>query len=76
MADAKRIGADRFGDVLELRRAEIADSEIEPPLDLPVGRIVKRTGDGEHRRNTCRRSDRFGDGLQRPRRFGSQTVWQ
>jgi hypothetical protein len=31
---------------LELRRAEIADSEIEPPLDLPVGLLgeTDRTG--------------------------------
>ena len=33
----QRIGPDRLGDVLELRRAEIGDREIEPPLDLPVG---------------------------------------
>ena len=36
-ADLKRIDPDRLGDVLELGRAEIADREIEPPLDLPVG---------------------------------------
>ena len=28
---------DRLGDVLELRRAEIADRQIEPSLDLPIG---------------------------------------
>ena len=33
----KRIDPDRFGDVLELRRAEIGDREIEPPLDLTIG---------------------------------------
>ena len=33
----ERIGPDRLGDVLELRRAEIGDGEIEPPLDLAVG---------------------------------------
>ena len=33
----KRIDPDRFGDVLELRRAEIADREIETPPDLTVG---------------------------------------
>ena len=37
LADVKRIDPDRLGDVLELRRAEIADGEIEPPLDLPIG---------------------------------------
>src|SRR5271166_2030922 len=36
-ADLKRIDPDRLGDVLELRRAEIVDGEIEPPLYLPVG---------------------------------------
>ena len=34
---SKRIDPDRLGDVLELGRAEIADREIEPPLDLPIG---------------------------------------
>ena len=37
LADFERIDPDRLGDVLELGRAEIADREIEPPLDLPVG---------------------------------------
>ena len=37
LADVERIDADRFGDVLELRRAEIVDRQIEPPLDLPIG---------------------------------------
>src|SRR5580704_4771846 len=37
LADLKRIDPDRFGDVLQLGRAEIGDREIEPPLDLPVG---------------------------------------
>ena len=36
-ADFERIDPDRLGDVLELGRAEIADREIEPPLDLPIG---------------------------------------
>ena len=36
-ADFKRIDPDRLGDVLELGRAEIADREIEPPLNLPIG---------------------------------------
>ena len=36
-ADVERIDPDRLGDVLELRRAEIGDREIEPSLDLPVG---------------------------------------
>ena len=36
-ADLQRIDPDRLGDVLELRRAEIGDREIEPSLDLPVG---------------------------------------
>src|SRR6476619_4281081 len=31
-ADFKRINPDRFGDVLELSRAEIADREIKPPF--------------------------------------------
>ena len=37
LADVKRIDPDRLGDVLELGRAEVADREIEPPLDLPIG---------------------------------------
>ena len=37
VADLKRIDPDRLGDVLELGRAEIGDSQIEPPLDLPIG---------------------------------------
>ena len=37
LADFERIDPDRLGDVLELRRAEIGDREIEPPLDLPIG---------------------------------------
>ena len=35
--DVKRIDPDRFGNVLELGRAEIGHGEIEPPLDLPIG---------------------------------------
>ncbi len=41
VADFERIDPDRLGDVLELRRAEIADREIEPPLDLPIGVLGK-----------------------------------
>ena len=37
----ERIDPDRFGDVLELGRAEIGDREIEPPLDLPIGVLGK-----------------------------------
>jgi len=37
LADFERIDPDWLGDVLELSRAEIADREIEPPLDLPIG---------------------------------------
>ena len=37
LADVKRIDPDRLGDVLELGRAEIADREIEPTLDLTIG---------------------------------------
>ena len=36
-ADFQRIDADRLGDVLELRRAEIGDREIEPPFHLAIG---------------------------------------
>ena len=36
-ADLQRIGADRLGDVLQLRLAEIGDREFEPRLHLPVG---------------------------------------
>jgi hypothetical protein len=35
--DLKRIDPNRFGDVLELGRAKVADGEIAPPLDLPIG---------------------------------------
>ena len=37
LADFERIDPDRLGDVLELRRAEIGDGEIEPPLHLAIG---------------------------------------
>ena len=37
----KRIGPHRLGDVLELRRAEVGDGEIEPPLHLPIGVLGK-----------------------------------
>jgi hypothetical protein len=33
----KRIGPDRLGDILELPGAEIADHDVEPGLDLPIG---------------------------------------
>ncbi len=36
-ADLQGIHPDRFGDVLELRRAEIGDGEIEAPFDLTIG---------------------------------------
>ena len=41
LADFQRIDPDRLGDVLELHGAEIADREIEPPLDLPIGVLGK-----------------------------------
>ena len=34
--DFERIDADRFGNILELRRPEVGDCEIEPPLHLTV----------------------------------------
>ena len=37
----QRINPDRLGDVLELRRAEIGNGEIEPALDLPIGVLGK-----------------------------------
>ena len=37
----QRVDPDRLGDVLELGLAEIADREIEPPLDLSVGILGK-----------------------------------
>ena len=43
-ADFDQIGAHRFGDVLELGCAEIADLHLKPPLDLPIG--VLRETDG------------------------------
>jgi len=48
-ADVERIDPDRFGDVLQLFRAEIADSDIEPPFDRPVGVLgeTDRAGLGE-----------------------------
>src|SRR5271155_2736863 len=36
-ADLKRVDPDRLSDILELGEAEIADCEIEPPFDLPIG---------------------------------------
>ena len=40
-ADAKRIDADRVGDVLKLRRAKIDYSEIESCFHLAIG-VLKR----------------------------------
>ena len=37
----QRIGPDRFGNVLQWRRAEIGNGNIEPPLDLPIGLLGK-----------------------------------
>ena len=47
--DLQRIDADRLGDVLELRRTEIADRQIEPSLNLPEGllRQADRAGLGD-----------------------------
>ena len=41
-ADLERVDPDRFGDVLEHRRAEIPDRKIEPRLYLPIG-IFRQT---------------------------------
>ena len=38
----QRVYADRLGDVLELRRAEIANLKIEPRPDLPVS-VLRQT---------------------------------
>ena len=48
-ADLQRIGPDRLRDVLELRRAEIGDGQIEPALHLAVGVLGKadRAGLGD-----------------------------
>jgi hypothetical protein len=48
-ADLQRIEPDRLGDVLELGRAEVADRQIEPPLNLPVGLLgqTDRAGVGD-----------------------------
>ena len=45
-ADFKRIDPDRFGNVLELGRTEIGDSEVEPCLHLPIGVLGKTDGAG------------------------------
>ena len=37
LADLQRVGPHRVSDVLQRHRAEIADLEIESPLDLPIG---------------------------------------
>ena len=49
LADFERIDPDRLGDVLELGRAKIDDSEIEPPLHLPIGVVgeTDRAGLGD-----------------------------
>jgi hypothetical protein len=46
LADLERVDAHRLGDVLELGRAEIADLEIEPRLDLPICLLGKTNGAG------------------------------
>ena len=48
-ADLERIDPNRLGDILELRLAKVADHEIEPPPDLPVGvlRQADRPGLGD-----------------------------
>ena len=46
----QRINSDRFGDVLELGRTEIAHGKIEPRLHLPIG--VFRETDGAGLRDT------------------------
>jgi hypothetical protein len=40
-ADLQRVDPDRFGDVLELGRAEIRHREIEPPFHLTIGVLGK-----------------------------------
>ena len=45
-ADLQRVGPHRLGDVLERHRAEIADLEIEPPLDLPIGVVGEANPSG------------------------------
>ena len=49
LADVERIDPDRFRDVLELCRAEIGDSDVESPFDLPVGLLgqADRAGLGD-----------------------------
>src|SRR5208337_1528808 len=44
LADLQRIGPDRLGNVLELGRAEIGNSEIEPPLHLTIGVLGETDG--------------------------------
>src|SRR5271166_4101048 len=39
--EAKIAGLDRFGDVLQRRRPEVADLEVKPRSDLPVGVLGK-----------------------------------
>ena len=49
LADLDRIGPHRFGDVFQRHRTEIADIQIEPRLDLPIGvlREADRAGLGD-----------------------------
>src|SRR5271166_1920943 len=51
LADLKRIDPDRFGNVLELHRAEVRDRQIEAPLNLPIG-LLRET-------NRARRANAF-----------------
>ena len=48
-ADLERIDPDRLGDVLQFLEAEIADRQVEPPLDLAIGvfRERDRAGPGD-----------------------------
>jgi hypothetical protein len=49
LADFERVDVDRLGDVLKLSVAEVADFEIKPSLDLPVGLLghADRAGFGD-----------------------------
>ena len=46
LSDLERIDPDRLGDVLELRRAQIVDGEIEPRFHLPIGVLRQTDGTG------------------------------
>ena len=56
-ADLKRVNPNRLGDVLELGGTEIADLEVEPRLDLPIGVLGQTDRAG------------LGDALQVARRY-------